>query len=285
MINTPKKTLTILTQDIICEHKNIDSQILPSSMLHQHDGNEILLLVNGKTEMLTEEGGGKVIERGDLVCIRSRSFHNAKILDDRVYDRIVINFKDSALQRLSTQQTDLSKVFHSARPRELNYIHLNETEIEEFIRLADMLEKNLKLESFGDDILADACLMQILVMVNRLALNFGPADYENVVPDMVANIFEYVEQNLTGDLSINALEQQFQYNGVYMSRCFKKVTGTSLQQYIIAKRCALAQQLLCQGVSPYDVCFLAGFHNYSNFARTFTQQTGISPKKYQLKNQ
>lgn len=186
---------------------------MPGHIFHQHDGNEFLLLLNGKVEILTE-GDGKTMERGDLVCIRSRDFHAGK----------------------------------------LNFIHLNEAESEEFIQIADALAKNLKLKTFGDDILADACLMRLLVMVNRLAHDSGPVEYKNIIPDTVTKIFEYVEQNLTGDLSINALEQQFQYNGVYMSRRFREVMGTSLQQYIIAKRCS------------------------------FTQQTEISPKKYQMEN-
>ncbi len=282
-VNASMRILNVLNQDILCEHKNIETLILPSHIFHQHDGNEILLLLNGKVEILTE-GDGKTMERGDLVCIRSRDFHAAKLIDVCVYNRIVINFRDSVLQRLSTAQSDLSKVFTQVQPGKLNFIHLNEAEIGEFTQIADALAENLKLKTFGDDILADACLMRLLVMVNRLAHDSGPVEYKNIIPDIVTKIFEYVEQNLTGDLSINALEQQFQYNGVYMSRRFREVMGTSLQQYIIAKRCSLAQQLLCQGVCPYDVCFMAGFHNYSNFARTFTQQTEISPKKYQMEN-
>ena len=283
MPDTFHKVLIVLEQDIICECKSIDSQIMPSPMLHQHDGNELLLLLDGKAELYSE-GSGKFLERGDLVCIKSRDFHHVRLLDDKVYDRIVINFKDSVLQRLSTEQTDLAKCFYRVPQGELNFIRLDEDEIAEFEELAHRLESILEGNQFGSDVLADAFLMQILVMINRRTLVSKQTEYQRLLPKLVSDIFFYVEQNLTEDLSIRALEKQFQYNGVYMSRCFRHVMGTTLQQYIIAKRCSLAQQLLCQGVKPYDVCFLAGFNNYSNFARTFTQQTGISPKKYQIRN-
>ncbi len=277
------KVLIVLEQDILCECKGIDSRIMPSSMLHQHDGNELLLILNGKAEIYSE-GDGKFLERGDLVCIKSRDFHRARLLDDKVYDRIVINFKDSVLQRLSTERTDLAKCFYQVPQGDLNVIRLDEDGIAEFEELARRLKNALEGELFGGDVLADAFLMQILVMVNQRTLASGQMEYQRILPKMVSDIFSYVEQNLTEDLSIRALEKQFQYNGVYMSRCFRQVMGTTLQQYIIAKRCSLAQQLLCQGVTPYDACFLSGFNNYSNFARTFTQQTGISPKKYQMRN-
>ena len=283
MADTFHKVLIALEQDIICECKSIDSQIMPSSMLHQHDGNELLLLLNGKAELYSE-GAGKYLERGDLVCIKSRDFHHVRLLDDKVYDRIVINFKDSVLQRLSTEQTDLTKCFYQVPQGELNLIWLDEDGIAEFEDLAHRLEHILKGDQFGSDVLANAFLMQILVMINQRTLVSGQMEYQRILPELVSDIFFYVEQNLTEDLSIRALEKQFRYNGVYMSRCFRQVMGTTLQQYIIAKRCSLAQQLLCQGVAPYDACFLSGFNNYSNFARTFTQQTGVSPKKYQIRN-
>lgn len=283
MTETFHKVLTVLEQDLLCECKSIDSLIMPSSMLHQHDGNELLLLLNGKAEIYSE-GDGKLLERGDCVCIKPRDFHRARLLDDKVYDRIVINFKDSVLQRLSTEKTDLAKCFYQVPQGELNFIRLDEDGIAEFEELAHRLENILEGDQFGADVLAEAYLMQILVMVNQRTLDSGQMEYQRILPKMVSDIFSYVEQNLTEDLSIRALEKQFQYNGVYMSRCFRQVMGTTLQQYIIAKRCSLAQQLLCQGVTPYDACFLSGFNNYSNFARTFTQQTGVSPKKYQMRN-
>lgn len=277
------KVLIVLEQDILCECKHIDSQIMPGSMLHQHDGNELLLFLNGNVEIFTE-GDGKFLERGDLVCIKSRDFHHARLLDDKVYDRIVINFKDSVLQRLSTEQTDLAKCFSQAPQGKLNFIRLDEEGIAEFEELAHRLRDCLGGEAYGSDVLANAALMELLVMVNRRTSSSGQIEYQKILPKIVSDIFSYVEQNLTEDLSIHALERQFQYNGVYLSRCFRQVMGTTLQQYIIAKRCSLAQRLLSQGVKPSDACFLSGFNNYSNFARTFTQQAGISPKKYQMRN-
>ncbi|WP_353612038.1 AraC family transcriptional regulator [Clostridium sp. KLE 1755] len=37
-----------------------------------------------------------------------------------------------------------------------------------------------------------------------------------------------------------------------------------------------------KGYRLCEACYAAGFHNYSNFSRTFSLQTGMSPKQYQL---
>ena len=52
--------------------------------------------------------------------------------------------------------------------------------------------------------------------------------------------------------------------------------------YINAKKIVLAQKLLLQNYSPYDVCFMVGYNNYSSFSRRFSKQIGTSPKQFQL---
>lgn len=59
------------------------------------------------------------------------------------------------------------------------------------------------------------------------------------------------------------------------------VTGLTIQQYLLNKRIGLAQKYLKEGRFLTDVCWMSGFNNYSHFARTFSQQVGVSPKKYQ----
>ncbi len=57
------------------------------------------------------------------------------------------------------------------------------------------------------------------------------------------------------------------------------VTGLTIQQYLLnKKRIGLAQKYLKEGRFLTDVCWMSGFNNYSHFARTFSQQVGVSPK-------
>jgi AraC-like DNA-binding protein len=72
------------------------------------------------------------------------------------------------------------------------------------------------------------------------------------------------------------------YSSDHLSRVFSEAMGDSLNHYINAKKIVLAQKLLLQNYSPYDVCFMVGYNNYSSFSRRFSKQIGIAPKQFQL---
>jgi len=48
----------------------------------------------------------------------------------------------------------------------------------------------------------------------------------------------------------------------------------------VVKRVALAKELLSQGHTVLEACHLSGFHDYSNFIRTFRQTTGYTPGQF-----
>lgn len=277
------KYIIVLENDIQCECKDINTGFDSRNVLHNHDGYELFLLLNGKVNLYSE-GDGKTLARGDLVCVKTRCFHHARLISSDVYDRVVINFKESVLEKLSTDKTDLGRCFQQVPMGKLNYLHLDEEQVQQFLKYAKELQATLNDTGFGTDVLSYALLTQILVLINRCGSEETKQEYTGIMPRLVSETFAYIDKHLSEELSLNVLEKELQYNGVYISRCFKKVMGITLQQYIIAKRCALAQQYLAQGYSPCDACFMTGFNNYSSFSRTFLQQTGVSPKKYQLKH-
>ena len=274
------KSFIPLEADIICECKNISSAIIDAPIIHNHDGYELFLMLDGQVLLYTE-GDGKILDRGDLICIKAHAFHHAKLLEYNAYNRIVINFKESVLKSISSDKSDLERCFNATSLSELNFVRLNEEDIQKLVSYAELLESSLKDNQFGADLLSSSLLVQILVMVNRRMAVSPLTEYVGKMPKLVSDTFAYIDQHLTEQLTLDVLEKQFQYNGTYISRCFKKVAGIPLQQYIIAKRITLAQQYLQQGISPCDACYMSGFNNYSNFSRTFLQSVGMPPKKYQ----
>ena len=114
--------------------------------------------------------------------------------------------------------------------------------------------------------------------------NYEQPTYHNILPPLVTDIYQIVEDNLSKDCSVEFIAQELHHNSDYLNRIFKQYSGNSLKHYITAKKISLAQLQLAQGLSPYDVCFLVGYNNYSTFSRAFNDRVGMSPKKYQILN-
>jgi YesN/AraC family two-component response regulator len=272
------KTQDFLSQDIICEHK-ID--YFAEDFFHNHDGYELFLYLNGNINYYVEQQG-QHMSTGSLVCIKPYDFHRRELLNLASYERIIINIRDSVMEKLSSDKTDLSTCFYRLPASSINILQLDEQELGNFIYLAHRLMHELTSDEFGNDILTECYLKQILVMINQLACHHNKTKIENIIPRLVIDTMAYIEKHISEDITLDILAKEIHHNGTYISRKFKEITGLPLQIYIIRKRVTLAKSYLSEGYSPIDTCFLSGFNDYSNFSRTFSKQAGLSPKKYQL---
>uniref|UniRef100_UPI0006D13B4C helix-turn-helix domain-containing protein n=1 Tax=Clostridium sp. NkU-1 TaxID=1095009 RepID=UPI0006D13B4C len=90
----------------------------------------------------------------------------------------------------------------------------------------------------------------------------------------------YIDKNLTTPMTLDSISQALSLDKYYISHLFKSETESSIFQYIVVKRVALAKELLTQGHTVSEACHLSGFHDYSNFIRTFRQTTGYTPGQF-----
>lgn len=268
-----------INDDIICYHpateKQCTDQYLP---YHRHDAYEIYLFICGNTNMYLEHSCYH-LERGDLLVINPSEMHRSVCLNDQIYERIGINLKKSVFDKLSSTQTNLLSCFHSHPLGQKNLIHLSEEQIKDFIRLADNLCQVLNSNQYGDDIMVNSYLSQVLVFINTLYKNSNRTA-DNIMPKLIHNTMTYIEEHLTEEISLEQLSKNFYLNGTYISRQFKKHTGLSIRSYILAQRIALAKALLSEGKNVSETCYLSGFYDYANFIRSFSKSVGISPGQY-----
>jgi len=267
-----------LNTSIICKHLLGGLTVDTSVQLHCHNGYEILIFLGGDTSFFVEQHE-QSLSPGDIVCCPPYTFHGAFPHSSHDYERILINISESQLNQLSSIQTNLSSFFYS-NMHTLNIIHLPEESWTRLIDYCIQLDACLEQQPYGYDVLQPALLTQILVLLNQQS-KIPKIDYVNSMSPLVTSIFSFIENNYTQKMTMELLSENLHHNADYLTRCFRKATGCSIQQFIIAKRINHSQKLLREGYNPCEVCFLSGFQNYSNFSRAFTQHIGISPKQYQ----
>lgn len=122
------------------------------------------------------------------------------------------------------------------------------------------------------------------------AMPIGPPDGGDNPedPDVISNTVEwicrYIDENITGDVSLLKLSTLTGYNARYLSGIFHQRTGRTLSRYVATKRMDKVMQLLADPEVPIqEVAKLVGFSSRSYFNRFVKQETYLTPQQLRTK--
>jgi AraC-like DNA-binding protein len=97
----------------------------------------------------------------------------------------------------------------------------------------------------------------------------------------VRRMQEYIESNLTDDITLGDLSKACHYSPWYCYRLFTQWLGRTPAQYI--RRLRLAQsawQLRDGGAKVADIAFAVGFGSVDGYQRAFHREFGCNPREY-----
>jgi len=98
---------------------------------------------------------------------------------------------------------------------------------------------------------------------------------------VISKICEYIDANLSEDLSLVKLAQVHYFNSSYLSRLFKQECGINISEYIEQRRVLLAKQLLSDPEQKIrDISLKVGYEAAHSFTRFFKKATGMTPQEY-----
>jgi AraC family transcriptional regulator len=94
-------------------------------------------------------------------------------------------------------------------------------------------------------------------------------------------LIEFIDENLDGDLSLDAMAREVEISPLYLARAFKAAVGQSPHQYVLGRRIERAKELLRNTEMPVvDVALSAGFSSQSHLSHWFLRNVGVSPAAY-----
>ena len=107
------------------------------------------------------------------------------------------------------------------------------------------------------------------------------ADKGEISEDIWQNVKSYIDANVTERISLTELAEKCFYNPSYFSRVFKQRFGSSLTEYIRARRIELARIYLeTEDESIESIMQKVGFTDRSAFYRSFSESVGMTPAEY-----
>ena len=97
-------------------------------------------------------------------------------------------------------------------------------------------------------------------------------------PFVLRNVLAFIEENLGQPLTLAELAAQAALSEYHFARMFRQSTGLAPHQYVMQRRMALAQHLVCYtSRSLSDIAMTCGFSSASHFSNRFKQVTGKTP--------
>ncbi len=123
----------------------------------------------------------------------------------------------------------------------------------------------------------NAWLKDISIMViDRIAEKNSSKSESNV-----DRIKEYIDNNLSKDISLNDLADHVNLTPAYVSKIFKETLGKNYIDYLNGSRIDRAKQLLKDTrMTVKEIGFKVGFNNVQTFFRTFKRYEGITPGQF-----
>ena len=215
--------------------------------LHHHDFYEILYIKKGT---FTFKADDKLynVKPGDMILVTPSTLHVLEQMPNHECERVVINVTDKFIDKLSTPNTDLKKVFKYIEETK-NYLISFENETQKKVEnYLDILCSTAFSTKYGEDLLFKIKFIQLMLLINCNFENHEESDItsEN---ETVARAIEYINLNIGKSFIIDDIAEYVNVSPSTISHTFKSQTGISIYKFVTKKRMILAKNLIKKNIS------------------------------------
>ena len=101
----------------------------------------------------------------------------------------------------------------------------------------------------------------------------------------INRVFQYIDENLDADLSLNTLADIAFFSPFHFHRIFKFVTGETLNEYVTRHKIEkAASDLMHKDMNMTEIAFKYGFSENAAFTRAFKKYYKLSPTEFKKEN-
>lgn len=104
---------------------------------------------------------------------------------------------------------------------------------------------------------------------------------EKISSKPIARCIDYIYDHLHTRITVSELADYVSLSETYLSRLFKKETGSSISQYIMTQKLKTAQNMLIYSdYTAAQIAMTLAFPSQSYFTEQFHKKTGMTPIQY-----
>ncbi|MFA9375542.1 MAG: AraC family transcriptional regulator [Lachnotalea sp.] len=245
---------------------------------HYHDFDKIIIFLKGNVTYFIE-GKAYYLKPWDILLVNHHDVHKPIIDSSQEYERIILWIDNDFISSQNDNSCDITTCFRLADERSFNLIRLDTKFQNRLKTIIKELEISLKSDEFGSRLICNALFIQFMVYLNRIFLGdlYLKSDDLLKYDKQIEKILNYINQNITNELSIELLSEQFYISKYYLMHKFKKETGFTLHNYILQKRLMLSYKLIQDGIPIMKASEQSGFNDYSCYLRAFRKLFNKAP--------
>lgn len=241
--------------------------------MHVHEECEIFCVFRGDGYYITE-GARHKFEHGKIFLMRPGESHKADLVGDEPYDRISHHFHASIIDSIDPERRLLSPFFD--RPLGKNNVYdrsvVAPTGIYELFTKIHQKKETPYETALNTKIVLFSILSEIKKLFDAKLYLTAAKEAEQM-----RNIIEYINNNLTKEISVELLCEKFFLSRAQLYRNFKSATGSTVWDYIMTKRLLLAKSYISDGIRASEAATASGFGDYSAFYRAYLSRYGTTP--------
>ncbi|TBL71532.1 AraC family transcriptional regulator [Paenibacillus thalictri] len=251
---------------------------------HYHQGIELLIVHQGKGHVVINSKL-QPLESGTALCIQPYQLHRVhfEVSEHSPYERTVVTFEPTALVPFVNMFPAAHRFFERLWRGGMSSQSVRMGDSEPYINAMLAHYHNSLSLGRGKELFENASLMvvQLLdVLGMLLSSQSGPAAAVRSARHS-ETIMHYLEQRYAEPFDLGKLAEELHLSRHHISHLFREETGSSISDYLIARRIRQACYLLSTDTLPIEhVGARVGIANFSYFCRLFKKVTGFTPKQF-----
>jgi AraC-like DNA-binding protein len=249
-----------------CKRTFTQNPDLNEFYMHTHDFYEIYCFLSGNAKYFVE-GNIYKLKHGDILFIKKGEAHTLMITSPTPYERVVVNF--DLLGAADNKTRDILTFFDGLALGRGNRFPFSMFKDKHWLYY---LDKTVSSESLETKRLYLSVLINEMYECRSEILNL-PTER-----DGFSDIITYLNGHLTENLTLESICSKFYISKSQLNRKFKRMTGSTVWEYVTAKRLIFAKELLQKGEAPTKVYIKCGFNDYTSFFRAYKAKFGSPPK-------
>lgn len=276
-MNNILKKYNVIGDDFFCHHTASDS--VGEIYYHGpevHRQYEVLYLINGEISYIIE-GKTYDVSPGDIIFVSPNEIHTLKINGSLAYERAVILFDMSVIDKLSGEgesQLELSKPELSRRLRIIDKDTAARHGLQDII--VSIVEETDSEPYRRLKVIAG--LIEFIIRLDKIAKEGGrKGQTPNAVDPLMQRINNYIDAHISEPITLDGMAKELFVSKSTLCHRFASHMNMTLNRYIAVKKIYRADALMRDGLSASRVCREVGYDNYTSFYYNYRQIMGKPP--------